>query len=175
VLERGRGLVVDGEARLTVRGRACTLRLAPEHLDLLGGPATAAVEWESDELGHVLRACATTLRGWGWRVRVQPEPHVGAEGVALPDLLAQRAQEAPACLLVAVRGPGHARRLAPVARTATTGEPLVFVGVDGDVRELRATGARTLALPRLADGPPARARLARLLRDELATDSAQAA
>jgi hypothetical protein len=175
VLERGRGLVAEGTAYLTVRGRAGRLRLGTELLDVLGGPAAAPVAWEPDDLSRVLRACSTTLRGWGWRVRAQPDPHVGAEGVVLPDLLVQSTPETPAYLMVAVRGPRHGRRLAPIARTATTGERLVFVGREVDLSELRAVGAQVLAIPCAAGGLPARAPLARFLRDELSADAARAA
>ena len=174
-LERGRGLLAEGEAQLTVRGRTGRLRLGPELLDMLGGPPAAPVAWEPDDLSRVLRACSTTLRGWGWRVRAQPEPHVCAEGVVLPDLLVQSGPETPACLMVSVRGARHARRLAPIARSATTGERLVFVGREGELGELRAVGAQVLAIPGAPDGLPARARLARFLRDELSAEGAQAA
>ena len=175
VLERGRGLVAEGTACVTVRGRTGRLRLGAELLDMLGGPPAAPGVWEPDDLSCVLRACSTTLRGWGWRVRAQPEPHVCAEGVVLPDLLVQSAPDARACLMVAVRGARHARRLAPVARAATTGEPLVFVGREGDLSELRGVGAQVLAIPCAPEGLPARAQLARWLRDELSAEGAQAA
>jgi hypothetical protein len=100
---------------------------------------------------------------------------VGAEGVVLPDLLVQSTPEMPASLMVAVRGPRHARRLAPIARTATTGERLVFVGREVELSELRAVGAQVLAIPCAPDGLPARSPLARFLRDELSAEGAQAA
>jgi hypothetical protein len=175
VLERGRGLVAEGQAQLTVRGRAGRLRLGPEMLDVLGGPPGAPVAWEPDDLSPLLRSCSTTLRGWGWRVRAQPDPHVCAEGVVLPDLLVQSTPETPAYLLVTVRGARHARRLAPIARTATTGERLVFVGREVELSELRAVGAQVLAIPCAPDGLPARSQLAKLLRDELSAEAAQAA
>jgi predicted nuclease of restriction endonuclease-like RecB superfamily len=175
VLERGRGLVAEGQAQLTVRGRAGRLRLGPETFDVLGGPPAAPVAWEPDDLSPLLRSCSTTLRGWGWRVRAQPEPHVCAEGVVLPDLLVQSTPETPAYLLVTVRGARHARRLAPIARTATTGERLVFVGREVELSELRAVGAQVLVIPCAPDGLPARSQLARLLRDELSAEAAQAA
>ena len=98
-----------------------------------------------------------------------------AEGVVLPDLLVQSTPETPAYLLVTVRGARHARRLAPIARTATTGERLVFVGREVELSELRAVGAQVLAIPCVPDGLPARSQLARLLRDELSAEAAQAA
>ena len=175
VLEHGRGLMAEGTAYVTVRGRAGRLRLGTELLDVLGGPAAAPVAWEPDDLSRVLRSCSTTLRGWGWRVRAQPDPHVCAEGVVLPDLLVQSTPEMPRYLMVAVRGAHHARRLAAIARTATTGERLVFVARESDLSELRAVGAQVVAIPCAPDGLLARSQLARFLRDELTAEGTQAA
>jgi hypothetical protein len=175
LLDRARGLALEGQARLSVRGKRGSLRLSPELLDLLGGPAGAEPDCASDDLSRVLRVCSTTLRGWGWRVQVQPEPYVCSRGVVLADLRVQRTPEAPAWLLVAVRGPQHARRLVHIAPAAITGERLVCVGRDRDLGELRTVGAPVLAVAAAADVLPTRSHLARLLRDELSADAAQAA
>jgi len=173
LLERGRDLLSEGEARLEVRGRVGTLRLSSDVLDLLGGPPALAAGWESAELAELVQASAGALRGGGWRVRGQPEAVVCAAGTVLPDLLVQPAAETAGVLLVAVRGPGHARRLAGVARVAASGERLAFVGYETDIGELRAAGAQVLGLP--AGGLPTRAGLARWLCDELGADVARAA
>jgi hypothetical protein len=175
VLDRGRGSVSEGVAQLTLRGRAGRLRLGPEMLDLLAGPTASTVAWEPDDLSRTLRAASTTLRGWSWRVRVQPDPYVCAEGLALPDLLVQSAADALAYLLVAVRGPVHAGRLASTSRVATTGEPLLYVGRDIHLRELRAIGARVVAIPSAHAVLPPPLELARYVRDALLEDTARAA
>jgi hypothetical protein len=87
----------------------------------------------------------------------------------------QRTSETAAWLVVAVRGPHHARRLAHIARTATTGERLVYLGREVDVAELRAVGAPVLALAAGAEALAARSQLARLLRDELSAEATRAA
>jgi hypothetical protein len=175
VLDRARGLVVEGTAHLSIRGRRGRLRLAADLLDMLAGPAGASLEGEPDDLSRILRTCSDTLRAWGWRVRVRPEPYVGAQGVVLPDLLVQRTPETAPCLLVAVRGPHHARRLARLARAATSGETLVWVGRDIDLSELRAGAGPVLAVAGAHDALPSRSHLARLLRDQLLGTAAQAA
>jgi hypothetical protein len=175
VLDRARGLAPEAEAWVAVRGRRGLLRLGPEVLDMLGGPARATVEWEPDDVSHVLRTCSSTLRGRGWRVQVQPEARVSAEGVVLADLLVQSTPRVAPSLVVAVRGPHHARRLLGVARAAPLAERLVFVGRDVDLPQLRAAGATVLAVPCTAEAQPIRFDLARLLRDELSERGAQAA
>ena len=74
----------------------------------------------------------------------------------MPDLLLRRG--ARGALLCAVRSVRHGERLAPVARGALSGEPLVFVGRAEQTAPLRAVGAATIAL---ADPDP-RELLARL-------------
>jgi predicted nuclease of restriction endonuclease-like RecB superfamily len=167
VLDRARGLVSEAEAWVAVRGRRGLLRLGPEALDMLGGPAQATLEWEPDDVSRVLRTCSSTLRGRGWHVRVEPDARVSAEGVVLADLLVQSTAQPTPSLVVAVRGPRHARRLLAVARAAPLAERLVFVGRDVDLLELRAAGAAVLAVPYTGGAPPDRLHLARLVRDEL--------
>ena len=147
LLDRARPLVTQAEVRLTLRGRACQVWLGPELLDLLGGPPEAAGGWEPDDLRDWLIASAPALRATpGWRVRVLPDPRAWEAGMIMPDLLVQPGAEAPPVLVCAVRGAGHARRLARVARVAQTGEPLVFVGAAADLAVLEACGALTVAL-----------------------------
>ena len=62
----------------------------------------------------------------------------------VPDLLVQAgSQRALVCM---VRSAAHGERLAGVARSATAGEPLVFVGAPAALSALHASGAATLAL-----------------------------
>ena len=84
-------------------------------------------------------------------------------------------EDKAAYLLVAVRGPDHARRLAASAPDATLGEQLVYLGSDVHLRELRAVGAQVLACPGGPADLPTPLQLARHLRDALSADTAQAA
>ena len=175
LVERGRGLLTEVVAQVAVRGRRGRLRLQPEVLDLLGGPAGSSAVWEPDDVPNLVRTCSTTLRSWGWRVRVLPDPQPSAQGVVLPDLLVQWSPGAAEQYLVGVRGPHHARRLARQARMATTLGGLVGVGWAGDLHELRAAGIPVVVVPGTPDRPPSRLELAGCLRDQLGARPAQAA
>jgi hypothetical protein len=175
LLDRARPLVTQAELRLTLRGRACQVWLGEDLLDLLGGPPEAAAGWEPDDLREWLIASAPALRATpGWRVRVLPEPRAWEAGLIMPELLVQPGSAEPAVLVCAVRGAGHARRLARVARVAQTGEPVVFVGAEPDLAALVAGGARTVAVtPRSDRG--GRAAFIGALRMGLAPAAARAA
>jgi hypothetical protein len=174
LLDRAGGLVRESQAQVSTRGRRARLRLTPEVLGILGGGGGGS-EWEADDLPRILRACSATLRGWGWRVRMRPEPYVCSQGVVLPDLLVHRTHETAGCLVVAVRGPQHARRLARIAPGASAGEQLVYAGREADVAELRTVGAPVLGIAAGADALPAPSHLARLLHDELFVEATRAA
>ena len=148
LLIRVRPIVREGVVNLLQRDRKATLRLTPEALDLLSGPPTPCVGpeandgWSQAELVEVAQA----LRGGrlGWSVRRLPDPQAWAAGVVLPDLLLRAAGQRR--LVCAVRSLADAERLAPIARAATTGEPLLFVGPAAALGPLEAVEAGTVAL-----------------------------
>ena len=152
VLERGRGTTIDGLATVRIRERRARLRLTAELLDVLGGAPAPSIGWdEADaEPGPPAAAAVAGVAGLargargGWSVRRSPDAEAWAAGVIVPDLLLRRGPRG--ALLCAVRSVRHAERLAPIARAAGTGEPLVFVGSLGSVAALHAVGAPTVEL-----------------------------
>ena len=66
----------------------------------------------------------------------------------MPDLLVSI--DGDRALIVVARSPAHGARLAPVAQSANTGEPFVFVGSAAAVAPVRAVGALTLSLDTFA-------------------------
>ena len=148
LLIRVRPIVSEGTVSLLLRDRKAMLRLTSEALDLLSGPPKPCVGLEADggwtpgELVEVAQA----LRGGrpGWSVRRLPDPQGWAAGVVLPDLLLRAAGQR--WLVCGVRSLADAERLAPIARGATTGEGLVFVGPRAALGPLEGVEARTVAL-----------------------------
>jgi hypothetical protein len=98
--------------------------------------------------------------GGAWSVRRWPEMQAWRTGVVVPDLLVRTREGG--LLLCGVRSEAHATRLAPVAEAATTGEPLVFVGVPWSIGPLSAVGARVISLPE-PDGRALRAAVSTLV------------
>ena len=148
LLERARPALVGGTAHLVLRGQPFELRLTPELLDLLAGSPAPSIGWTaSTALEQALdQAARLTYRG-GLSIRRWPEPQAWQHGVVVPDLLVRGA--AGRFLVCAVRSTAHAERLAPVARTATAGEPLLFLGPPGVLATLVVSGLRTVPVSRL--------------------------
>ncbi len=149
LLERGRSLVGEGSARLILRDRRAILRLTQEALNLLAGAAIPDTGWQ-DKQGDsrtLLAALAASPREAraGWTIRRLPDPRAWASGVLVPDLLVQ--QEWRALLICAVRSAAHGVRLAPVAKSITSGEPVLFVGDADSLAPLQAACARTVVTP----------------------------
>jgi hypothetical protein len=150
------------------------LRLTPEVLDLLGGAATPYTGWDDlDGEGRAALAEAAVivrLAGNGWSVRRLPEPQAWGAGVVVPDLLIRAGGQSS--YVTAVRSVAHGARMAPIARTAKSGEPHVFVGLHASVTPLQAVGAQTIAISNFE--PVA---LAQALKESLAaaTTAARAA
>ena len=149
LLIRVRPIVAGGTVGLQLRDRRVTLRLTDEALDLLSGPPKPCIGLEADggwgqaeliEIAQALRAPRI-----GWSVRRLPEPQAWGAGVVLPDLLLRA--EGQRWLVCGVRSLADAERLAPVAKGATTGEPLLFIGESTALGPLESAGARTVALP----------------------------
>jgi predicted nuclease of restriction endonuclease-like RecB superfamily len=148
LLERARTAMIGGTARLMLRGQPFELRLTPELLDLLAGAPAPSTGWTaSTALEPALdQAAALTARG-GLSIRRWPEPQAWQQGVVVPDLLVRGASGR--FLVCGVRSAAHAERLAPIARTATAGEPLLFVGPPGVLASLMVAGLRTVPVSRL--------------------------
>jgi predicted nuclease of restriction endonuclease-like RecB superfamily len=148
LLERARTAMISGTARLVLRGQPIQLRLTPELLDLLAGAPAPSTGWTaSTALEQALdQAAALTDRG-GLSIRRWPEPQAWQRGVVVPDLLVRGASGS--YLVCGVRSAAHAERLAPIARTATAGEPLLFVGPPGVLASLVASGLSTVPISRL--------------------------
>src|SRR5215212_3245931 len=148
LLERARAAMIGGTAHLVLRGQPFELRLTPELLDLLAGAPAPSTGWTaSTALEQALdQAAALTARG-GLSIRRWPEPQAWQRGVVVPDLLVRGASGS--YLVCGVRSAAHAERLAPIARTATAGEPLLFVGPPGVLASLVASGLNTVPISRL--------------------------
>jgi hypothetical protein len=142
----------EGLARLRLRERVGTLRLGADLLELLCGGA-AGDGW-SDEPGWAPRELAESLAGPrpsrdGARVRRAIPPLARTSGVAAPDLLVSA--NGSAALVCAVGSAAQGARLARLAASGGSGEPLLFVGPESALAPLAAAGARThpLAQPDL--------------------------
>jgi hypothetical protein len=143
LLERDRAAVGDGRAELALRQRQASLKLTPELLDLLAG-SPAAAGWD-DPLGwdepeqQVVPTRPALPPDCGYRRR--PEPSGWGAGTLVPDLLARIGGRR--VLVCGVRSLAHAERLAPIARTASAGEPLLFLGAPELLAPLAEAGAAT--------------------------------
>jgi predicted nuclease of restriction endonuclease-like RecB superfamily len=154
LLEHDRANVLNGSARVIVRDRALALAITPELLDVLGGvPAPSAGFSDADgwsQADVAARLLAPRAPAPGTLVRRAPDPMAWASGVLTPDLLVQVERER--ALVCLSRSPAHGARLAQVARGATGGEPLLFVGDAESVAPLAAVGATTAPMPVLDVG-----------------------
>jgi predicted nuclease of restriction endonuclease-like RecB superfamily len=148
LLERARPGLREGNARLNLRGEPVRLRLTPELLDILAGAPAPSIGWPDGSALDQALSEATALAGRnGLGIRRAPEPQAWQRGVIVPDLLIRTGGQS--FLLCLVRSLAQAQRLAPLAQSATSGEPLLFVGSPTHLGPLRAVEANVAPLRRL--------------------------
>ena len=150
LLERDPSLFTGGELRLRVKERSATVRLTPELIGMLAGPAAGAgwrelPGWSLEEVrGEVAEARGSRD---SLTLRRLPDPQAWARGTVVPELLVDAAGRS--ALVVAVRSLGHAERLAEIVPLAGSGEPYLFIGAGEALAPLRAAGLPVLAARRL--------------------------
>jgi hypothetical protein len=146
LLERDPALVMGGSLRLRVKERVATVRLTPEMVAMLAGPAAGAgwLELPGWSVEDVRRDVAEA-RGSRETVTLRrlPDPQAWVRGTVLPDLLVEAAGQS--ALVVAVRSVAHAERMAEIVPLAGSGEPYLFVGAAEALGPLRAAGLPVLA------------------------------
>jgi hypothetical protein len=150
LLERDPLLVAGGSLHLRVRERTVQIRLTPELIGMLAGPAAGAgwlelLGWSVEEI----RRDVAEARGsrQGVTLRRLPDAQAWARGTVLPDLLVEA--DGQRALVVAVRSLGHAERLGEIVPLAASGEPYLFTGAPDVVAPLRAAGLAVVAARRL--------------------------
>lgn len=123
------GCAVEGEALTHVAGRGAILRLDAKALAVLGAGAAGeahADAWEDRAADELQRAWGRALvrgRTAGWRLRRDPEPLVGADGVVVPDFALRRGTAGLALCLA----PGRAAAEAVAAGLSGAGRAATAV------------------------------------------------